>query len=74
MTDSTELAKLVRTRAQGFARFAEWESSHPMMLTPAAAIASIGALYQLLPPESGQRPIDVTGVNRLHDALRHLSR
>jgi hypothetical protein len=74
MTRSGGLATMLRVRAEGFARFAEWESSHLMILTPAAAVAAIGALYQLLPQASRHRPIDTTGVARMHDALRHLSR
>jgi hypothetical protein len=68
------LANGLRTRAEQFARFAEWESTHPMRLTPVAAVAAVGALYQLLPPASRQRSIDATGVGRMHDALRHLTR
>jgi len=45
-----------------------------MELTPAAAVAAIGTLYQLLPPESRRRTIDPAGVTRMHEALRHLSR
>jgi hypothetical protein len=74
MTRSSALATLLRARAEALARFAEWESSHPVMLTPATAVASIGALYQLLPPAARARPIDTAGVGRMHRALRHLSR
>jgi hypothetical protein len=69
-----ELASAVRARTEALARFAEWESSHPATMTPEAAVAAIGALYQLLPIASRQRPIDTSGVARLHEALRHLSR
>jgi hypothetical protein len=44
-----------------------------MRLTPAAAIAAIGTLYHLLPPESRHRAVDPAGVARMHEALRHLS-
>jgi hypothetical protein len=74
MSSSANLASLVRARVEGFVRFAEWEASHPAILTPADAIAAIGTLYQLLPPASRRRSIDATGVGRMHDALRHLSR
>jgi hypothetical protein len=73
MTRSSHLAALVRERADCFARFAAWEASHPARLPPAAAVAAIGALYQLLPPTSRRRPIDTSGVARLHAALRHLT-
>lgn len=73
MGDSGSLAALLRVRAEALARFAAWESSHAMRLTPAAAIAAIGTLYQLLPPESRRRPVDPAGVARMHEAVRHLS-
>jgi hypothetical protein len=44
-----------------------------MQLTPAAAVAAIGTLYELLPPESRRWPVDPSGVARMHDALRRLS-
>ena len=69
-----ELTSALRARAAALTRFAEWEVSHPATLTSEAAVAAIGGLYQLLPVASRQRPIDTTGVARMHDALRHLSR
>ena len=45
-----------------------------MRLSPAAAIAAIGTLYDLLPAESRRRAVDPAGVARMHEALRHLSR
>jgi hypothetical protein len=74
MGDPGSLANLLRTRAKALARFSIWESVHPMRLTPAAAIAAIGTLYELLPPESRRRPVDPSGVTRMHGALRVLSR
>lgn len=74
MGDLRNLAGLLRVRAEALARFAIWESSHVMRLTPAAAVAAIGTLYQLLPPESRRRAIDTAGVARMHETLRHLSR
>lgn len=74
MDSASELANLLRVRDRAFAHFAVWEASHRPCLTPADAVASIGALYVLLPPESRRRPVDPTGIARMHDALRHLSR
>lgn len=73
MEDPAGLRGLLRVRAEAWARFAMWESSHVTRLTPAAAIAAIGTLYCLLPPESRRRPVDPAGVARMHEALRHLS-
>jgi len=74
MTRPSSLRDSLRVRAERLARFAKWESSHPMNVAPAEAVAAIGALYQLLPPASRKRSIDTSGVARLHDALRHLPR
>ncbi len=74
MEDHRGLAELLRTRIEGFERFAEWEAAHPSRLSPAAAVASIGALYALLPAESRQSIVDPSGVRRMHEALRHLTR
>ncbi|BCW93411.1 MAG: hypothetical protein KatS3mg007_1305 [Thermoanaerobaculum sp.] len=38
-------------------------------LSPSAAVASVGFLYQLLPPESRKRPPDVRGVALMHRML-----
>jgi hypothetical protein len=67
------MADLLRARTERLERFAIWSSLHPPMLTPAAAVASIGSLYQLLPPASRQRPVDTAGVARMHAVRRLLS-
>ncbi len=67
-----DLAKLYRQQAEGFARFAEWEASHRPTMAPEAAVAAMGAIYELLPAASRRRPIDTAGVRRMHEALRHL--
>ena len=74
MGDSRNLAGLLRLRAEALARFETWEASHVMRLSPAAAIAAIGTLYDLLPAASRRRAVDPAGVARMHEALRHLSR
>jgi hypothetical protein len=72
MERGKDLSVLLRQRAEGFARFAEWEVSHPPVMTAEAAIATISAMFELLPPASRRRPVDPTGVHRMHQALRHL--
>jgi len=66
------MASLFQERVQGFLRFAEWERTHPAEMTATAAVASIGALYELLPESSRSRPVDASGVARMQAALRHL--
>lgn len=65
---------LYRARLEGYARFAEWEASHPARLTPADAVASVGALYELLPQDARRRPVDPSGVQHMHRVFRLLSR
>jgi hypothetical protein len=74
MRSPEDLAEGLRARARRFARFAAWESTHRAQPTPAAAVASVGAIYALLPPSSRRRAVDPTGVRRMHDALRRLVR
>ena len=72
MSDAPDIATLFRERVQGFARFAQWERLHPAQMTPAAAVSSIGAIYELLPVSSRSRAVDASGVARMHAALRYL--
>ena len=74
MTSPQRLADAVRERAEAFERFALWEASHPIRLSPSAALEAIGALYDLLPPSGRERPVDPAGVMALHRTLRLLSR
>jgi hypothetical protein len=69
-----DLAALYRARMAAFERFSAWEESHPATLTASDAVASIGALYELLPSDARRRPVDPTGVARMQNALRVLSR
>ncbi len=63
---------LVHRRRRALALFEEWERRHPSHIGDAAAIAGVGFLYDLLPPASRYRPVDVTGVRELHRRLRYL--
>lgn len=69
-----DLAALYRERIAAFERFSAWEQSHPATLMASDAVASIGALYELLPSEARRRPVDPAGVGRMQNALRVLSR
>jgi hypothetical protein len=67
-------ADLVRRRAAALDRYARWASTHPAPLPAHAAVEAIGTLYEMLPPESRRRPLDVSGIVRLHQLLRRISR
>jgi hypothetical protein len=59
-------------RAAAFRRFNEWEEQHPLELDPKQALAAIGALYNLIPPEARTRAVDTEGVRKMHAALSSL--
>ncbi len=62
--------RAVQDRLDAHARFDEWVAAHPTRLSPAAAVAAAGRLYELLPPSSRTRPVDPGGVMTLHGLLR----
>jgi hypothetical protein len=64
----------VRRRAASFDRYSRWTVTHPTLVSPSAAVESVGALLSILPQASRERPIDATGVIRLHAALKLLAR
>jgi hypothetical protein len=74
VTPNDAFADLVRRRARSLNRYAHWESTHPAVLIPAAAVEAIGALYDLLPMAARKRAVDASGVISLHRALTRASR
>jgi hypothetical protein len=64
----------VRWRAEALQRFSRWEAENPGSLSAAQAISAIGTLYDLLPKESRSRPVDASGVLKLHRGLAVLDR
>jgi hypothetical protein len=76
MTSPMEIADkaLLIRRERALERFAAWEALHPATTTPQAALSGIGLLYELLPPEARSRPVDTSGVHRLHRCLAVLKR
>ncbi|GBC80783.1 hypothetical protein [Thermoanaerobaculum aquaticum] len=61
--------ELLRERQAAWERYARWAAMKKSFLSPSAAVASVGFLYQLLPPESRKRPPDVRGVALMHRML-----
>lgn len=62
-------AEDLRARTAALERFAAWEADHPPRQSSAQALEGIGFLYELLPPEARARPVDPSGVMKLHRAL-----
>jgi hypothetical protein len=63
----------IMAREAAFERFAEWEAAHPAMLPPAAAIAAVAALYEMLPAESRRRAPDASGVMAFHALMTRVT-
>lgn len=66
-------ALALRAHLDALRRFNEWEEKNPVRLEAAETVAAIGFLYDLLPPESRERPIDPSGIMKMHRALSVLS-
>ena len=67
----------IRQRAKALAAFGDWERREHTRLShldPGRDIGIIGELLELLPEESRQRPIDTSGVQRLHEILSKMPR
>ena len=64
-------AEAVEAWEAALARFARWEADHLTRLEPAAALAGVAALYDLLPASSRFCPPDPSGVMAFHAALLH---
>jgi hypothetical protein len=56
-------------REQALARFAEWARTRPSTLEPAAALAAISALYDMLPIASRHVALDVSGIMTMQRLL-----
>jgi hypothetical protein len=65
----TLTAAAVRAREAALTRYSEFPVGAAAVLEPATAVATIGWLYDLLPPGSRERPVDPRGVVALHEAL-----
>lgn len=58
-----------RQRTEALRRFDRWKQRHPSDIDPRVAIEGIGWLWQLLPPESRERPLDTRGIERMRRVL-----
>ncbi len=69
-------AKQLRERAAALARYEAWNREHALYLEPAAAVAAVSFLYDLLPEAARRREDDprFEGVGKMLDALALLGR
>lgn len=60
----------LRARADALQRFDEWANTHPTEMPVAAVLAAAGFLYDRLPVNARERPIDPSGVIAFHTLFR----
>ncbi len=61
------------TRAAAFKRFNNWEKKNPHVMGKCESIASVSAIYNLIPPEFRNPVFDPSGIQKMHLALSHLN-
>lgn len=69
---TAEFRRLFEHREDGLRHFEQWEAKNPMEMSAQTAWSGLALLYDLLPSDSRTRPVDTTGVRRLHRALAGL--
>lgn len=62
-------AEALRERKAAWERYARWARHRQTTLPPSEAVASVGFLYELLPPESRCRSLEYEGVRLMHRYL-----
>jgi hypothetical protein len=65
-------ADAIRAREAALSRYEAFAPTAPVTMSPAEALAAVGLLYDLLPPESRERAVDPDGLAALHRALAAL--
>jgi hypothetical protein len=56
-------------REEALSRFAAWAQMRPSTLEPAAALAAVAGLYDMLPATSRHVALDVSGIMTMHRLL-----
>jgi hypothetical protein len=62
----------LRNRFAAFKRFNAWEKEHPCAIEARDALASIGTIYNLMPPESRNSSPNLRGIKSMRSALSHI--
>ena len=62
----------ILARAAALRRFNLWEEKHTNVMRGQEALAAVGAIYDLLPPESRRRGFDPSGLCAMHLSLSYL--
>ena len=62
----------ISARAAALKRFNDWEKKNPHVTGERESIASVSAVYNLVPPEFRRPVFDPSGIQKMHFALSHL--
>lgn len=57
-------------RVRSFESYSRWEAQQRYACPPSVALEGVGLIWELMPPESRERPVDPSGVERMHSLLR----
>ncbi len=60
------------THAAAFKRFNDWEKKNPHVMGKRESIASVSAIYNLIPLEFRKPVFDPSGIQKMHHALSYL--
>jgi hypothetical protein len=59
-------------RLAAFKKFNDWEKEQACSMGASEALAAIGSLYNLMPPEARNSSPDLRGIKAMQSALSHI--
>jgi len=59
-------------RFAAFKQFNVWEKAHPCSIEAREALAAIGSVYNLMPPDARNSSPDLCGIKAMQSALSHI--
>jgi|WetSurMetagenome_2_1015567.scaffolds.fasta_scaffold290351_3 hypothetical protein len=60
------------SRLAAFKKFNDWEKDQACSMDASEALAAIGSLYNLIPPEARNSSPDLRGIKAMQSALSHI--
>ena len=67
------MKKIYAARLKAFDRFNDWERQNTVKPDAAACLTAVFELYELVPAEARQRPIEVEGIRKMRESLACLA-
>jgi len=65
--------KIYTARLKAFDRFNDWERQRTEKPDTATCLTVVFELYELLPANARQRPVDVEGIQKMREGLKCLT-